>query len=772
MKNAYRSLSVALLVTLVAGLTLLSPARTPAAAAGQDTAIPNGRVVIRFDYANQAALDAAAAELDIWEVHRDRAYAVAAVSPDQYQWLLDLGYKLEIDVAKTERLGVESKLDERYYYFDNFYPNAYNRYVDEFLADVASGYGDIAELFDVGNSWQSNQPGGHLRDILVLRITNEDPAYGDIASKPAFFAHAQVHGREVATPELLIRYIKYLTSGYNDEGGYGIDPDVTWLVNHNVAYFLVMANPDGHYINEQNTGYYWRKNVDNDDGCTDPYSWGTDLNRNHPFKWGCCGGSSGQPCAETYRGPARASEPETTAFQNFFASVMLDQNGDNGDDEIPPAAPDSTTGTFLSLHSYADEVLWPWGFTTNPPPNSAGLSTIGRKLGYLTGFEPTGFLYTVDGGTHDWVYGRFGIPAYTYEVGSGYSCGDIIPAYGCIDGIDGMPRNFWGETWDSFVYLHKIARTPYVTGYGPDTQSVVVSPVSVPQGTPATLTANLADHRYGGDPVQPIAAAEYFVDTPGTDGTGTAMAPVDGSWGETSEDGTAAVDTSGLSVGSHYILVHAKGSNNKWGPFTAVFLTVTEGSCDPVSDAAFTWTPDLPYVGEQVTFSGSASGTLPISYAWTFGDGGADTGATVTHTYAEAGSYTVAMTASNTCGTQTVQDSITVQPVIASALHLNVLKIHKANPRPGVFKILTMLRVHDESHAVVPGVTVFSQWTRPNGSTVDQQAVTSVLGRAIFAQRFFEAGTYQFCVLTMTKSGYTYDPAANEQPACKSVVVP
>ena len=68
------------------------------------------------------------------------------------------------------------------------------------------------ELIDIGDAWQASH-GGYHRDMWVLRITNEDAAYGDIADKPVFFLIANIHAREVATPELAIRYIKYLTSG-------------------------------------------------------------------------------------------------------------------------------------------------------------------------------------------------------------------------------------------------------------------------------------------------------------------------------------------------------------------------------------------------------------------------------------------------------------------------------------------------------------------------------------------------------------------------------
>ncbi|MBN1136278.1 MAG: PKD domain-containing protein, partial [Anaerolineae bacterium] len=705
-----------------------------------------------------------------WEVHYDLGYAVAAVDPAQYQWLESLGYRLQIDPEKTALLGIHAPLDQRFYYFDADYTNPLGRYMVNFLQDTATSYGDITEVIDIGDAWQAEH-GGYHRDIWVLRITNEDPAYGDISTKPVFFLMAAIHAREVSTPELAIRYIKYLTSGFEGVGGYGLDPDVTWLVNHNVAYIMVSQNPDGHRVNEANTGAYWRKNLDNDDGCASSY--GVDLNRNSSFKWGCCNGSSGNPCSETYRGPSRASEPETAYFQAYFATVMIDQNGNNGDDEIPPAAPDDATGLFISLHSYQDEILWPFGFDEGGAPNNAQLQTIARKMAYYNDFYPSGFLYTVDGSTDDWTYGKFGVASFTFEVGpqSG-SCGGFFPAYGCIDGIDGMTRDFWAENGPAFIFAHKIARTPYITSYGPDTQNIVVTPDSVPQGTPVALTANVADHRYGGDTLKPIAAAEYFVDAPGADGSGIAMSPADGAWGETNEDVQATVDTSGMAPGQHYILVHGRNNEGKWGPFTAVFVSTTTGSTPeqidleatppsipivygqatvtatlslmdgtPVPGWPVTFTtslgsvdpltaisdidghavttlsagatpgtahvtaesaglndsvdvgiyiPDAPTaafasnspvcIGTPVAFTNLSSGPagIPISYLWDFGDGATSTEESPEHLYAEAGAFTVVMTATNVGGSDVATGTVTVDPAPEAAFTFSPL-----NPQPG-----------------------------------------------------------------------------------------
>jgi hypothetical protein len=644
---------------------------------------PTEPVVVRFYFDDQAQLNAVAGELDTWEVQREAGYAVAAVTPDQYEWLEGLGYRLEIDAEKTAWLGIDAPLDPRFYYFDDYYTNPNGRYIVDFLQEVNTNWPDHVELFDIGNAWQADN-GGYHRDIWVLRITNEDPAFGDIANKPPFYFFAGIHAREGIGSELAIRYIKYLTEGYLSAGGYGVDADVTWLVDWNVIYLLVMQNPDGHVENEQDIGASRRKNMDNDDGCGDPGLWGVDPNRNHSFFWNCCGGSSGDPCSQAYHGPSRGSEPETQAFQDHFASVMLDQNGDNGDDELPPAAPDDATGIFISMHQYTDLILWPYAaFGPGSAPNYAQLRTIGRKIAYYNGYDPTGFFYTADGVTDDWTYGKFGIASFVYEIAPSEGiCGGFFPAYECVEGEGGAPRNFWGENKPTFIFAHKIARTPYMTAYGPDTENVIVVPDPVQQGTPVQLTAIIADHRYGADPLQPIYGAEYFIDQPGDDGAGTTMVPSDGSWGDLSEAAEAIVDTSGLAPGQHYILVHGLNVSGDWGPFTAVFLTVEPYQCDPVEEANITG-PDTLLLGQEGTYTATyapITATQPVTFTWdngrsnlriaqagtafNFSKAGIDgkDGPTATFSWTIPGTYTIAVTATNDCGAASDTFTVTVVP--------------------------------------------------------------------------------------------------------------
>ena len=65
-------------------------------------------------------------------------------------------------------------------------------------------------------------------------------------------------------------------------------------------------------------------------------------------------------------------------------------------------------------------------------------------------------------------------------------------------------------------------------------------------------------------------------------------------------------------------------------------------------------------VGEVITFTGSASGTEPLTYAWKLDVGSWKEGPVVTHSYGLSGAYTVTMTATNACGEEAVQHRVTV----------------------------------------------------------------------------------------------------------------
>ena len=185
---------------------------------------------------------------------------------------------------------------------DNFFGGYHTvEEMQQFLDQEVAAHPNLAEKVDYGDSWCKAHPGqctlpepNNGYDLLALHITNRNIP----GPKPVFWLEANIHAREIAPPEIAVDYISYLLDNYNS------DADAHWLVDWHDIYVVPTLNPDGHHIVEAGGGgqnpYYQRKNANDTNGCT---TWppaignqfGTDLNRNFPFLWNCCGGSSSRP---------------------------------------------------------------------------------------------------------------------------------------------------------------------------------------------------------------------------------------------------------------------------------------------------------------------------------------------------------------------------------------------------------------------------------------------------------------------------------------------
>ena len=88
--------------------------------------------------------------------------------------------------------------------------------------------------------------------------------------------------------------------------------------------------------------------------------------------------------------------------------------------------------------------------------------------------------------------------------------------------------------------------------------------------------------------------------------------------------------------------------------------------CREAAGPAFSWAPSRPEVGQGVAFTGTASGTLPITYTWMLAAGSWGTGAVVTHTYTLPGTYTVVLTATNCggAGVAVAREEVVVRPIL------------------------------------------------------------------------------------------------------------
>ena len=547
-----------LLTGLISALLIIALLiMTATTAAGQSTRSvyqPDRVLVVRLYFSNRADLVALSARLDVWAVYSKENYLEAGITPTEYLALLAQGYRVEIDLNRTITLNQPRVLLPDQTTGIPGYP-CY-RTVEETYAtaqSIVNNHPTLAQWIDIGDSWEKVSSGGQAGyDLRVLKLTNQNTP----GPKPKFFVMASMHAREYAPAELTTRFAEYLIDNY------GVDPDVTWLLDYTEIHLLLQANPDGRKIAE--TGVWWRKNTNSTYCSSFPSNYGADLNRNYPFQWGGSG-SSGNECDETYRGPSAASEPETQAVISYVQSLYPVLRPD----DLTTPAPLTTTGMFMDLHSYSELVLWPWGFTYDVPPNGTALQTLGRKFAYFNNYTPQQSigLYPTDGTTDDFAYGTLGVPAFTFEMGTAFfqDCAafenTIVPA--------NLP---------ALLYAAKAARRPYQTTAGPDVLNVGITPITVTISPLITLTATADDTRYnnsnGVEPTQIISATRYSIDAPSWITTTYPVSATDGSFDNAIESLRITIDTTGWTIGRHLIFVESQDAAGNWGVPTAAFVWI------------------------------------------------------------------------------------------------------------------------------------------------------------------------------------------------------
>lgn len=511
-------------------------------------------LIVRLYYGDRATLNQLVERYDVFEFADHTAgYVDARLSQADYDELTRAGHRIEIDSARTLQANTPPvQADGEVNGIPSFpcYRTVEETYAA--LNQIATNHPGLARLLDIGDSWQKVTSGGaEGYDILALILSNQSRP----GPKPRLFIVAEYHAREYTTSETALRFAEELVAGY------GNDADITWLLDYYEIHLVPMANPDGRKWAEQ--GQLWRKNTDNNDGCTTFPNYGTDLNRNLSFKWGMTG-SSGSPCSETYRGPAPLSEPENLAISSYILSLFPDQRGPNDTD----AAPANTTGLVINLHSYSPLIIYPWGWTAALVPNSTALRTLGGRFSYFSRYtvQQAIDLYAVSGELDDWIYGELGVPVYTFEMGTAF-----------FQSCTAFENTIYPSNRPALYYAAKACRQPYLDPAGPD---VLTPTVANATGSLLTLTATAASGRAFGYAPMPaaanITAARYSVDTPSwtTGAVTVAMPALDGSFDSTNETVTATVDTTGWSPGRHTIFVEARTGGTNWGVPTAVFADI------------------------------------------------------------------------------------------------------------------------------------------------------------------------------------------------------
>ncbi|MBL9030702.1 MAG: carboxypeptidase regulatory-like domain-containing protein [Phycisphaerae bacterium] len=169
------------------------------------------------------------------------------------------------------------------------------------------------------------------RHLFAAKISDNVAANED---EPTFLLIATHHAREVNSTTVALDTMDRLLAGY------GIDQNITDLINKYEIWIAPVWNPDGYnhcFVTDNN----WRKNRRNNGS-----SFGVDLNRNYPFGWsGACAGST-TASSDTYKGPSAGSEPETQTLLAF--------------------ALDRHFTKVIDYHSYGRETLFEYACVNHP----------------------------------------------------------------------------------------------------------------------------------------------------------------------------------------------------------------------------------------------------------------------------------------------------------------------------------------------------------------------------------------------------------------------
>uniref|UniRef100_A0A452E6W5 Carboxypeptidase A3 n=1 Tax=Capra hircus TaxID=9925 RepID=A0A452E6W5_CAPHI len=194
---------------------------------------------------------------------------------------------------------------------------------------------------------------------------------------------------------------------------YGKNKIMTKLLNRMNFYVLPVFNVDG-YIWSWTQNRMWRKNRSRNENskCI-----GTDLNRNFNVSWNSFPNTN-DPCQEIYRGPAPESEKETKAVSDFIRSHL------------------KSIKAYITFHSYSQMLLFPYGYTSELPPNHKNLAKAAKittnvlSTPYETHYTYgpiASTIYPTSGSSLDWAY-NLGIKhTFAFELRDKERFGFLLP---------------------------------------------------------------------------------------------------------------------------------------------------------------------------------------------------------------------------------------------------------------------------------------------------------------------------------------------------------
>jgi len=554
-----------------------------------------------------------------------------------------------------------------------------------YLNDMAAAYPDLMTVEVIGSSVED-------RDLFLVKISDNVEVN---EPEPAFFFEGTAHGDELAGYMLDLHIIEWLLTNY------GVDDELTELVNTREIFIEPLTNPDGNY-----DGGIWGRMREN--------AHGVDLNRNFGYMW---------TNREFEPGSSILSEPETQAITDVWMRPQPFAHG-------------------ISWHGGAVVYSYPWSYHPDAALEEAEFDYLGNEYIYPRCQDPNmdiayqGYwgMYQALGVTKDMYLGTHGSMAATIELSYNKQLSWSDEAQLVVDhepalrwiikeigyGLQGMVTDTdtgdpvpavieFGNKWPTFNDYevgdyHKYLRPGtydvrvWANGYQDFTTSV-----NILDSQTTTLDVQLEP-----DPEPTTFAYRWVLNSfPNDDVTHTktkdALGMPDGKFVSIGFHGFAVVDLGpdGISNGAGNDLAiyegHTDGAEtvklykgDTWfGPWSLIGTAVGSAELDlgaagidnvryikiedqhvalddpskagqydgydldaigtPIFICSFSGNPVTGARPLEVQFTDNSTGN-PDTWAWDFGDGDTSTDQNPVHTYTELGTYTVSLTINGSGG--------------------------------------------------------------------------------------------------------------------------
>jgi len=277
-----------------------------------------------------------------------------------------------------------------------------------------------------------------------------------------------------------------------------------------------------------------------------------------------------------------------------------------------------------------------------------------------------------------------------------------------------------------------------------------------------------------------ISAAEYFIDSAGTSGSGVAMNATDGSFSSPIENVNASWDSRTVPNGEHTIYVHGKDAADNWGALKFVGIIVNNAPGDTTAPAAITTlsaavgdnSGDIKISWEAVGDDGmiGTATSYIVKYSYT-GPINTDADFNAATTYVQnwmpkASGQTENYVMSGRTPGNKIWVSIKAQdevPNIGALGNWAVTIVKNFVPAPIIDKIYPNRGPNDRvNHIVIEGQNLFNNMIAKIGNTdllnVHQDSDTMVQADVPPA---ITPGVYE---ISITCPGGTYDDAAHANP--------